>query len=542
VLCRSGERRWVEEFFHLFKTPWEFYDPRRSYSVLVSTTRLPENARCLLAVIYSSDPDVNFGEPFGSGDDFLLAEYRGTRFPLYGKVSAFHGIDRTLACVAGTQAGVAVEIPSRHMRVIRAGYGLFAEVAFLLSSGQPDRNALMPTLDVHISVLRSWIVESGIPLVEIPPTPPGYDFICCLTHDVDFVRITDHKFDHTLLGFMQRASIGSFLAALRGKASWSQCIKNFKALASLPAVYLGLSEDFWARDFERFMDIERDTKATYFFIPFKGRPGKKVTNANPQRRAAAYDVTNEGMLLQKLASAGNEIAVHGIDAWHSAEHGRREYSQIFKMSCRDNLGVRMHWLCFDESSPQMLEQAGFSYDSSIGYNSTVGFRAGTHQVFIPNGATTLLELPLHIQDIALMNAGQWWFRPPDEAFEICKPIIDGAAKYGGVLTLLWHTRSLAPEREWGQLYLRLLSRIKARRVWFGSACQVIDWFRSRRAVSFGDVEFSEGRVRLSLDSSMLDENSPRLTVRIHDGAGGFKDIAWMGESILQTTIPERVRC
>jgi hypothetical protein len=141
-----------------------------------------------------------------------------------------------------------------------------------------------------------------------------------------------------------------------------------------------------------------------------------------------------------------------------------------------------------------------------------------------------------------MNAGQWWFRPPDEAFEICKPIIDGAAKYGGVLTLLWHTRSLAPEREWGQLYLRLLSRIKARRVWFGSACQVIDWFRSRRAVSFGDVEFSEGRVRLSLDSSMLDENSPRLTVRIHDGAGGFKDIAWMGESILQTTIPERVRC
>lgn len=40
----------VEEFFQLFKTPWEFYREDRTYDVLISTTRevVGANARLLL--------------------------------------------------------------------------------------------------------------------------------------------------------------------------------------------------------------------------------------------------------------------------------------------------------------------------------------------------------------------------------------------------------------------------------------------------------------------------------------------------------------
>src|SRR5206468_10163146 len=61
------------------------------------------------------------------------------------------------------------------MKVLRVGYDLFGEVRFLLSTGQPPSNALIPTLDIHISMLRTWILEAGIPVVEIPPVPAGFE-------------------------------------------------------------------------------------------------------------------------------------------------------------------------------------------------------------------------------------------------------------------------------------------------------------------------------------------------------------------------------
>jgi len=128
---------------------------------------------------------------------------------------------------------------------LRAGYDLFGEVAFLLTEGQPVENALIPTLELHISLLRDWIVSAGIPLVEIPPVPWGYRFIACLTHDVDFVGIRRHKLDHTFWGFVSRALFGSLVACIKGRSSLVRLTRNWLAVASLPLVYLGLLNDFW---------------------------------------------------------------------------------------------------------------------------------------------------------------------------------------------------------------------------------------------------------------------------------------------------------
>ena len=66
-----------------------------------------------------------------------------------------------------------------------------------------------------------------------------------------------------------------------------------------------------------------------------------------------------------------------------------------------SIGIRMHWLLWDANTPSALERAEFAYDSTFGYNETVGYRAGTSQVFRPFGAQTPLGLALHIQDGAL---------------------------------------------------------------------------------------------------------------------------------------------
>src|SRR4029079_8244707 len=167
----AGEEPWVREFFELFKTPWEFHRSGRTYSVVLSTSPDVNDVQAKLLVWYLSEFPV---EPAEQRNAYLT--YRDTTFPIYG------------CSEAGTSAA-AIEAIHSGMKMVRVSYNLFDEVRILLTRGQPAQNALTPTLEIHISMLRDWIVSSGIPLVEIPPRPAGYDFVTCLTHDVDFVRI-----------------------------------------------------------------------------------------------------------------------------------------------------------------------------------------------------------------------------------------------------------------------------------------------------------------------------------------------------------------
>ena len=164
----------------------------------------------------------------------------------------------------------------------------------------------------------------------------------------------------------------------------------------------------------------------------------------------------------------------------------------------------MHWLCFSPSSPQVLEEAGFAYDSTVGYNDVVGYRSGTTQVYRPPGATILLELPLHIQDTALFYEGYMGLTS-FAAEDRCNILVNNVERYGGVLTILWRPRSLAPERLWNDSYVGLLKTLQKRRVWFATADQVVDWFRKRRAYSFENAECPEA----------LHDGTPPLLLKIH---------------------------
>ena len=184
--------------------------------------------------------------------------------------------------------------------------------------------------------------------------------------------------------------------------------------------------------------------------------------------------------LKKLLSANREIAVHGIDAWRDSAKGRDEREQIREITGTAETGVRMHWLYFDSQAPSTLEKAGFSYDSTVGYNEPIGYRAGTTQVFKHPNVDRLLELPLHIMDTALFYPS-YMNLSDDEARAAMLPLIENVTRFGGVLTINWHDRSLGPERLWADAYVTLLRDLRARRPWFATALQAVSWFRKRRA-------------------------------------------------------------
>jgi hypothetical protein len=520
VISNTSEKDMAKEFFELFKTPWEVYEDGRDYDVVLCTACDNDinKIRAKLVVIYCSAKtcsDDLHGINIESVKQKVMVEYENINFPVYGNILIFGNKSKPLIKIKETKEVVGIKVNLKDKKMLRIGFDLFHEISFLLSSGQTVEYSLIPTMEIHISMLREWIVNSGLPLIEVPPVPPRYNFIVCLTHDVDFVGIRNHKFDHTMFGFVYRALIGSFVNVIRGRNSWTNLLKNWKAVLSLPFVYLGIVKDFWD-EFDRYLEIENNLGSTFFIIPFKNRAGKDILGMEQRRRAARYDITDVKPEVKRLISYDCEIGLHGIDAWYDAQKGIEEMNRISKEIGDTNIGVRMHWLYFFERSPKIIEEAGFFYDSTFGYNDAVGYKCGTIQVFRPLGVKRLLELPLHIQDTALFYSSRMALSEK-KAFELVNTLIKNSKEYGGVLTINWHTRSLSPERLWDGFYVNLLDELKAQNVWFGTARQVVTWFNKRRSVSFEDASTIDNRIHIKL-SGMSDTSGPDLLLKVHHQA------------------------
>ncbi len=410
----------------------------------------------------------------------VVLDWGESALPIYGNVARFD----TEVCALRLRGGAVDYRRQAGARAVRrVGYDLFYEVRYLLTEGQPARHASTPTLELHIAFLRDLLLESGVPFVEIPPRPAKHDFICCLTHDIDFFGIQRHRFDWTLAGFIARASLGTIADLVRGRRSLAEAARNFVAVLSLPLVFLGLLPDLW-RPLDDYARVEDARRSTFFLLPFKDRPGVAPDGSVDATRAAPYQVSEICHELTEASARGSELAVHGIDAWRDAEAGRAEMNQLTTLTGRQTAGVRMHWLYFANDSGRRLEAAGFCYDSTWGYNEAVGYRAGTSQIFRLPETTNLMELPMSIMDTALLATRRMGLAQND-ALRLCREIVTNARRFGGTLVINWHDRSLVPERLWGRLYQQLLSEVgRDDRALFATASDAVDWFRRRRSIRF----------------------------------------------------------
>ena len=520
VIADSSEEGIVRELFELFKTPWEFYRSGRHYEVILCTRDGRFGGSAKLVILYSGkeagfdkEHDIRVDQqPSQSG--VLL--YKGNRIPIYGNTVTFSkkSEDRVLLSHERSQQCAAYVCHTGESVLARIGYDLFDELRRLLAAGQPSLNAGIPTLELHIAVLRDLITDCGIPLIEVPPVPEGYQFIACLTHDVDHPSIRKHRWDHTMFGFLYRAFFSSVISSIVGRMSFRDLVTNWTAALELPLVYLGLAKDTWGEFGKRYLEIEKDFSSTFFVIAVKNYSGKIARGRAPKFRASRYDAHDIADTIQELMAAGCEIGLHCVDAWIDSSKGREELNEIRSLTKESEIGVRAHWLYYDQESPMALEMAGASYDSTVGYNDTVGYRAGTTQVYKPLQANRLLELPLHVMDTALFYPAHLGLSSR-EATSLIERLIDHAIRFGGCLTINWHDRSIFPERLWGKCYRDLVEKLKVRGAWLSPAGEAVAWFRKRRAAVFETESAEADGIRASIAS---DDHGglPGLRLRIHN--------------------------
>jgi hypothetical protein len=514
VATNPEQRDAAAEFFELFKTEWEFYRDGQEYDAVICCGVIPADTRAKLVIVYSSSElifDRQHHLQVRRQDSGHPASYRGWFLPVYSGLASIENGHDVIPGKGRTRFSLAREVRVGRQFFIRVGYDLFDEVRYLLTCGQPVGFAHVPSVEIHITILRDLLVEYQVAFHEIPPVPPGYNFIVCLTHDVDHFAIHNHKCDHTMFGFLYRASIGSLLEFFRGRKTLRQVARNCLAILSLPLVHLKIVPDFWSK-LERYLELDR--ASTFFIIPKKGEAGMAATGARFSRRAARYDLSQLRKSIEEILARGGEVGVHGVDAWCDTSKGEKERERIQSLTQSKNVGVRMHWLFFDSESPRKLDDAGFSYDSTVGYNETIGFRAGTTQAFRPFGTKRLLELPLHIMDTALFYPSHLHLSA-EQAMIRVEGVVNDMRQFGGVLMVNWHDRSIAPERLWDDFYIKMIKKLEAAGAWFCTAGQAAAWFRRRREVTF-DISNSE----IAMTSADSEQNPPGFRIRSHELASG----------------------
>ena len=92
VLAKSDQIGTVEEFFQLFKTPWEFYRAGRTYDVVIATVNDIPDVDARLLVIYGAEiknSDGKDGMVARSRHRGVSLSYHGIQLPVYGEVLTF---------------------------------------------------------------------------------------------------------------------------------------------------------------------------------------------------------------------------------------------------------------------------------------------------------------------------------------------------------------------------------------------------------------------------------------------------------------------
>jgi hypothetical protein len=304
-----------------------------------------------------------------------------------------------------------------------------------------------------------------------PSWPDGKAFAVCLTHDVD------------------RVSLYSISESSRIR--WSQIKKNPSILKKIEHLlrlgfdcfkYMGEKDPLHCYELWLRAESEINARSTFFFWP-----GIRSIN-EPHETDCRYELRDTlifcdhkctvAEMIKQIDKESFEIGLHA--SWYSfnnANEMKRQKEALANVLEHDIVSVRQHYLHYDiRVTPKIHEEAGFQYDSTVGFNDNIGFRFGSCYPWylydlIHEKEMSVLEIPLIIQDTAMLSPVKGLRLDEETAFEYIKLLIGAVEKVGGVLTLLWHPNYIL-NLSWWNLYLSTLQYLKEKDAWFGTMKEI----------------------------------------------------------------------
>jgi hypothetical protein len=183
----------------------------------------------------------------------------------------------------------------------------------------------------------------------------------------------------------------------------------------------------------------------------------------PGPRDSGYDLRHPKVhpIISWLREQGVENGVHpGYRTFLDPDRLRQEVQALQEVLGEQPIGGRQHFLRWSPDTWLHWEACGLAYDSSVGYEDRIGFRAGTCFPYRPwlltlNREANLIEIPLIVMDLTLPRSMRL---TPKQSFKAVSDCVARCRLVGGVFTLLWHNISVL-DPVYGNLYERVLDTL-----------------------------------------------------------------------------------
>lgn len=260
--------------------------------------------------------------------------------------------------------------------------------------------------------------------------PDDKKFAVCLTHDVDF------------LDDMKRVSMGPG----RVMRPFLSKRKSWRSLEDIITI-----------------EQENDAKSTFFFMV-----------EDPGNEDFEYSIEEVGEAICQISDRGWEVGLHGgHDTYlsHAAIINRKK--RMEGVLGRMIQGYRNHYLRFKiPDTWAYLSEAGFKYDSTLGYSGCIGFRNGMCHPFMPfdlnrNSKIDIVEIPLHVMDRTILSHMNLDVK---SAWDLTQKTIESVEKNHGVLTVVWHNDPKLDENM--KFYRKLLEFCREKDAWMTSGQEI----------------------------------------------------------------------
>lgn len=162
-------------------------------------------------------------------------------------------------------------------------------------------------------------------------------------------------------------------------------------------------------------------------------------------------------LMRKVHARGHEIGIHpGYNTYHHPNAMLRSVARLRAAMAhlgisQPILGGRQHYLRWRvHITPQLWEENGLDYDSSLGYAGHPGFRCGTCREFAMFDLVGRRAMHLRQRPLLSMEPTRYRFAPwSNGAVEALTHYRRLCRRYRGDFTLLWHNSNLDHARERG---------------------------------------------------------------------------------------------
>ncbi len=372
------------------------------------------------AVVVTDHAGDFFAETEAYPPAFNLRERHGQRIPFFFDPRP----DQLLMRREADRVLIAVDVVSAAFYLLSGWQEYFntrrdphGRFPYSASIQKKHRFVQIPAVNYYFDVLREALEYlTDQPLQPRRWGPAQAPFATFVSHDVDSLH---GGWGRALRYAQRRGEFGLLLRllfrrAINKPAPWN----NLSAVQAATASYAAPST---------------------FFVLAENRAATDGTlNADYELDPAA---------LAALAAEGAEIALHG--SYDSPRRLEQLQAERLRLLPHPAPGNRFHYLNWEpHRTPTVVAQAGFAYDSTLGFAEHYGFRNSYCHPFFPWDFSTgqafgFLEIPLTLMDTTLNHARYLQVKPANLVSTIARVMAE-VQRFGGVFTLLWHNENFDP--------------------------------------------------------------------------------------------------